>query len=183
MSSTGIARCTQWSRRLPMHATLAWHVSVGDCPRCKSSTASSVAGTLARPLRKASHNGKGPMTAAGNTLLRRFSFRPTQEKRIQEWKAKWRQGAENGWAGASPASNPFPAASLHHSAWAAGWNWARKHPDRRREVASGLAHPHRRANDTITRLFRRASLGPVGLSALTVMGAVWTIRRRRTRVG
>ena len=169
---------------LVRRTTLATCELPGNCGvsgRTKLDRELRVAGTLARPLRKACHNGKGPMTAAGNTLLRRFSFRPTPEKRIREWKAKWRQGAENGWAGASPATNPFPAASLHHSAWAAGCNWARNHPDRRREVASGLAHPHRRANDTITRLFRRASLGPVGLSALTVMGAVWTIRRRRTR--
>lgn len=121
------------------------------------------------------------MTAAGNTLLRHILFRKTEDKRIREWKAKWRQGAENAWAGAAFAANPFATESPHHSAWAAGWNWARNHPDRRREGASGLAHPHRRATDTITRLIRKASLSPVGLSALTVMGAVWTIRRRRTR--
>jgi hypothetical protein len=120
------------------------------------------------------------MTAVGNPL-RRLPFRKTADTRIREWKAKWRQGAENGWAGEPLAANPFSPDSPHHPAWTAGWNWSQTHPDRRREVASGLAHPHRRASDTITRLIRRASLGPVGLSALTVMGAVWTIRRRRTR--
>ena len=121
------------------------------------------------------------MTAVGNTFLR-LPFKTTPDKRIRDWKAKWRQGAENGWAGAPSAANPFPSGSPHHAAWAAGWNWAQKHPDRRRQVLSRLAHPHRRTNDTVARLVRGAKASAVGLSALTLMGALWDIRRRRARV-
>src|SRR4029453_13810283 len=122
------------------------------------------------------------MTPAGNTLLRRFPFKTTPDRQIRDWKTKWRRGAEDGWAGAAPAANPFRSGSSGHSAWAAGWNWAKNHPDRRRQDALVLAHPHRRTSDTIARLVRRATARAVGLSALTLVGALWDIRRRRTRV-
>jgi hypothetical protein len=44
-----------------------------------------------------------------------------------------------------------------------------------------LAHPHRRSNDTLPQLMRRARTGAIGMSALTVLGGLWAIRRRRSR--
>ena len=81
------------------------------------------------------------MTAVGNTLLRRLPFKTTPDKQIQDWKAKWRRGAENGWAGAAPAANPFRSGSSGHSAWVAGWNWAKNASGSKAAGCSGTGPP------------------------------------------
>lgn len=150
---------------------------------CRSGPVALAIGPVVQAPYDPCHTGKNLMTTVGDALLRGFPFKSTPDKQIRSWKARWLRGAEAGWAGASPAANPFRAGSSPHSAWTAGWNWARNNPDRRRQIVSGLAHPYRRITDTMPRLIRGATASAVGLSALTIIGGLWAIRRRRGRSG
>ena len=104
------------------------------------------------------------------------------DKQVRGWRRHWQRGAEARWSGASNGVNPHPPGASHASAWSAGWRWAEHHADRRNPIAARIAHPYRRSSDTLVRLVRRASAGAVGVSALTMIAAVWTIRRKRARV-
>jgi hypothetical protein len=104
------------------------------------------------------------------------------DKQVRGWRRHWQRGAEARWSGASNGVNPHPPGASHASAWSAGWRWAEHHADLRNPTAARIAHPYRRSSDTLVRLVRRASAGAVGVSALTMIAAVWTIRRKRARV-
>jgi hypothetical protein len=93
----------------------------------------------------------------------------------------WQLGAQAKWADRGPDANPNRAGSEALTAWSAGWAWAARHPDRRRHVHAGLAHPYRRSNDTLLRLMRQPGRSAIGLSALTVLGGLLAMRRRRTQ--
>jgi hypothetical protein len=111
-------------------------------------------------------------------LFQQFTS-PTPDRKIREWKDTWRRGAQTQWSGRPAAANPHPAGSDRAAAWNAGWNWAARHSDRRQSGPARLAHPHRRSNDTLPRLISHAKTGAIGLSVLTVLGALWKSRRQR----
>jgi hypothetical protein len=106
---------------------------------------------------------------------------PNTDQRIREWQRQWRRGADARWSGLAADTNPNPPGSDRSAAWSAGWSWAEHHPDRRLTSQSRLAHPHRRVTDTFPRLMRHARTGAIGVSALTVFGGLWAIRRHRSR--
>jgi hypothetical protein len=112
------------------------------------------------------------------SLARRSST--DADRRIREWRVNWQLGAQAGWADRGPDTNPNRAGSDAFAAWTAGWAWATRHPDRRGRGQSGLAHPYRRSSDTLLRLLRHSGHGAIGLSAITVLGGLWAMRRRRT---
>jgi hypothetical protein len=90
------------------------------------------------------------------------------DTQVTRWKDGWLAGATAAWSAEAPASdphNPHPA-GLEHSAWDAGFKWARENPDRRRSEGLRLAHPHRRASDAkLTVTFKRAAaLGATGVA-------------------
>src|SRR5687767_6808770 len=69
---------------------------------------------------------------------------------VEVWKKSWLSGADACWA-TRPSINPHledPA----RAAWRAGWDWARSHPDRRKNRHLRLAHPNRRATDPTRRM-------------------------------
>ena len=113
--------------------------------------------------------------------LRRIASQNT-DKQVREWRRHWERGADARWFGTSNGVNPYPSGSSRASAWSAGWSWAEHHADRRKPDVARLAHRYRRNSDTLVRLVRRANRGAVGVSALTMIAAVWRIRRRRGRV-
>jgi hypothetical protein len=122
------------------------------------------------------------MTFAGSVSLFRSLTRRNStddDRRIREWRMNWQLGAQARWADQGPDANPNRAGSRTAAAWSAGWAWAARHPDRRREVPQGLAHPYRRSNDTLIRLIRQPCSSAIGLSAITVIGGLWAMRRRR----
>ena len=103
---------------------------------------------------------------------------------LQEWKEAWTAGAQARWSGSKDVRNPHGAGSKRAAAWDAGRRWAELHPDRRRNTAVRFAHPHRRSTDYSSRLISRATAGAAGLSALTLAGWLWQMRRRgRARNG
>ena len=120
------------------------------------------------------------------SLLRSLGrFRPSSaDRRIHDWQENWRRGAEARWSGQFSAVNPHPAGSDRAAAWMAGWDWAERRPNRRETTQSRLAHPHRRSTDTLPQLVvRHARAGAIGISAVTLLGSLWAIRRRRSRAG
>src|SRR5689334_10089836 len=93
-----------------------------------------------------------PMTFASSVSLFRSLTRrgsTDDDRRIREWRVNWQLGAQARWADRGQDANPNAAASRARAAWAAGWTWAARHPDRRRHGPKGLAHPYRRSNDTL----------------------------------
>ena len=104
------------------------------------------------------------------------------DSQVRDWRKHWEQGANARWSGASTGINPYPSGSSRASAYKAGWRWAERHLNRREPDASRLAHPYRRRSDTLVRLVRGANPRALGVSALTMIAAVWKIRRRRARV-
>ena len=121
-------------------------------------------------------------TAARSVLdhLRRVASKNT-DKQVRGWRKHWERGADAGWSGASNGVNPYPPDSYRASAWSAGWRWAEHRADRRKPDATRLAHPYRRNSDTLIRLVRRPNARAVGVSAVTIIAAVWEIRHRRAR--
>jgi hypothetical protein len=113
------------------------------------------------------------------SLFRSFTRRTStdDDRRIREWRSNWQHGAQAKWADRALDTNPNRAGSDALAAWSAGWAWAARHPDRRRPTHAGLAHPYRRSDDTLLRLMRQPG-GAIGLSALTVLGGLWAMRRR-----
>jgi hypothetical protein len=97
---------------------------------------------------------------------------------LRQWKESWITGAQAKWAGTSAVRNPHQAGSRRAAAWEAGWRWAEQHPDRRHNSVARFAHPHRRSTDNSGHLVRRATAGAAGLSALTLAGWLWQMRRR-----
>jgi hypothetical protein len=119
------------------------------------------------------------------SLLRSLGrFRPSRaDQRLHDWQENWRRGAEARWSSQSTV-NPHPAGSDRAAAWIAGWDWAERRPNRRETTQSRLAHPHRRSTDTLPQLVvRHARAGAIGISAVTLLGGLWAIRRRRSRAG
>ena len=112
--------------------------------------------------------------------LRRIASQNT-DKQVRGWRKHWERGADARWSGTSNGVNPYRSGSSRASAWSAGWRWAERHIDRRKPDAVRLAHSYRRSSDTLVRLVRGANAGAVGVSALTMIAAVWEIRRRRAR--
>lgn len=119
------------------------------------------------------------------SLLRSLGrFRPSgADRRLHDWQENWRRGADAKWSGGAHAVNPHPAGSDRAAAWMAGWDWAERQPNRRETTQLRLAHPHRRSTDTLPQLvIRHARAGAIGISAVTLLGGLWAIRRRRSRV-
>ena len=112
--------------------------------------------------------------------LRRIASHNT-DKQVRGWRKHWERGAAARWSGASTGINPYGSGSSRASAWSAGWRWAEHHVNRRQPDACRLAHSYRRSSDTLVRLVRGANARAVGVSALTMIAAVWEIRRRRAR--
>jgi hypothetical protein len=99
-----------------------------------------------------------------------------QDARVDEWKDAWRAGAQARWSGAPVHHNPHDERSPRRSAWAAGWQWASRQPDRRAGREVRFAHPSRRISDSSAVMMRR---GAVGLSVLTMLGWLWRARGRQ----
>jgi len=117
------------------------------------------------------------------SLFRSFARRSSTDadRRIREWRGNWQLGAKARWAERGAEINPHRGGSEAYAAWSAGWAWAARHPDRRRHVQSGLAHPYRRSCDTLIHLMRQPGRGAIGLSAITVLGGLLAMRRRRAQ--
>jgi hypothetical protein len=113
--------------------------------------------------------------------FRRSSSEDDDDRRIREWRSNWQLGAQARWAGKGVNNNPSRPGSKAFAAWSAGWTWAGHHPDRRGSGQSGLAHPYRRSSDTLMRLVRQPGGSAIGLSAITVIGGIIAMRRRRPR--
>jgi hypothetical protein len=96
---------------------------------------------------------------------------------VKDWKSAWTAGAEARWTGTRSA-NPHEPGSARAQAWAAGWRWAERQPDRRRSTVLRFAHPRRRSTDRGLGLVRSAQAGAIGLSILAVIG--WILRKRRS---
>jgi hypothetical protein len=112
--------------------------------------------------------------------LRRIAMQ-NSDRQVRGWRRDWERGADARWSGRSTGVNPYPSGSSRASAWSAGWRWADQQANRRRPRACRLAHPYRRSSDTLVRLVRGTNASAVGVSALTMIAAVWEIRRRRAR--
>ena len=123
------------------------------------------------------------MTIAARGVLDRLRRIGSQDsdRQVRGWRKHWERGAAARWSGRSTGVNPYSPGSSRASAWNAGWSWAEQHVNRRTRQAARLAHPHRRSSDTLVRLVRGADARAAGVSALTMLAAVWEIRRRRTR--
>ena len=143
----------------------------------------STACEVASAVRGAESRGFLTMGIAARGVMDRLRSIAGQssDERVRGWRKHWERGADARWSGTSTGVNPYPSGSSRASAWSAGWSWAAHHDDRRTPDSSRLAHPYRRSSDTLVRLVRRANAGAFGVSALTMIAAVWEIRRRRAR--
>jgi hypothetical protein len=96
---------------------------------------------------------------------------------VSLWKAAWVEGAKARWAHGAPSANPY-AAGMERSAWDAGWEWAGRNPDRRRNLPPHVAHRRRRATDSpvATSVKRVVSFGAAGVAVYAIAKAVrrWT---------
>jgi hypothetical protein len=97
---------------------------------------------------------------------------------VSLWKAAWVEGAKARWSPDASTANPY-AAGMERSAWEAGWEWAGRNPDRRRNVTPRLAHRRQRATDSpvATSVKRAMGLGAAGVAVYAIAKAV----RRLTR--
>jgi hypothetical protein len=96
---------------------------------------------------------------------------------VKLWKAAWVEGAKARWSPGVSAQNPY-AAGMERSAWDAGWEWAGRNPDRRRNLTPRLAHRRQRATDSpVATSFKRAmGFGAAGVAAYAIARVVqrWT---------
>ena len=93
---------------------------------------------------------------------------------VETWKKAWIAGAEARWS-KTPALNPFTV-EPSRAAWNAGHLWAADNPDRRKTNHIRLAHPRRRATDTVPRVVRAVGIGAIGFGVLAA--ARWAWRKR-----
>jgi hypothetical protein len=94
---------------------------------------------------------------------------------VAAWKAAWRDGAKAAWSSARLSSNPHTT-EPNRTAWAAGWRWAERNPDRRQPRVERLAHPHRRETDSqVSMILRRAA--KIGATGVVVYAATTAVRR------
>ena len=99
---------------------------------------------------------------------------------VSLWKAAWVEGAKARWSPDVSTANPH-AAGMERSAWDAGWLWAERNPDRRRNLPPYVAHRRRRATDSpvATSVKRAMGLGAAGVAVYAITRVV----RRWTRAG
>ena len=94
---------------------------------------------------------------------------------VQMWKAAWLSGANAYWA-TKLSINPHtddPA----RAAWQAGSDWAKDHPDRRKQHHLRVAHRNRRATDPRRRIPRAVKIGAVGIGLLSASRWLWRALR------
>jgi hypothetical protein len=119
--------------------------------------------------------------AVGRTLgqWRRRRIAAAQDAYVESWQAAWTEGCSSGWAGQPLTSLPYRRNPLR-DAWAAGWNWAQTHPDRRDPSrVEPLRSMVRRVDTERRRQLVSAAKG--GALSLTVVAAArWLLRRPRT---
>lgn len=120
-------------------------------------------------------------SAASELLTAPASAQARPNDQVRAWKAAWVSGAESRWAAQPLLTNPHTAGSSRAAAWRAGWHWAERQPDRREPSAVRFAHQYRRSTDQSFPRVRRTQAAAVGLSALTIAGWLWHIRRQRNR--
>jgi hypothetical protein len=127
--------------------------------------------------------GSTPSTAAPDETASRVTAPEQQpdDSHVRAWKSAWVGGAEGRWAAKPIVANPHAAGSPQSAAWRAGWHWADRPPARRDPNAVRFAHQYRRTADLSLLRGRRTQAAAVGLSALTIAGWLWHIRRQRTR--
>jgi hypothetical protein len=103
------------------------------------------------------------------------------QRELLIWRDAWMKGAHARWRGIPSLENPHPVGARQAAAWDAGWRWAGCQPDRRRSDVVRFAHPHRRNADHREPLMRRSTAAAAGLSALTLAGWLWRMRRTWSR--
>jgi hypothetical protein len=97
---------------------------------------------------------------------------------VEMWKKAWMSGADTCWA-SQPSINPN-AEDPTRAAWQAGWDWAKVHPNRRKQHHLRLAHPNRRATDLARRVPRAVKIGTFGIGLLAASRWLWrTLRSRK----
>jgi hypothetical protein len=80
-------------------------------------------------------------------------------------------------------NNPY-AQGAERAAWDAGWRWAARNPDRRDHHNNNrLAHPHRRAGDSVfgPSLKRAAAVGATGVTIFAISRVIRRLSRRSGR--
>jgi hypothetical protein len=97
------------------------------------------------------------------------------DARVDLWKAAWLRGANTRWTRKSSGTNPF-APGMEHSAWQAGWEWARQNPDRRVNQTVRMAHRRRRATDATLQPSVKGAVG-LGVAGVTVYAISRAVRR------
>jgi hypothetical protein len=103
---------------------------------------------------------------------------------VAAWKAAWREGATAAWTSVRPIANPHPA-EPERTAWAAGYAWGQRNPDRRQQAAPRLAHPIRRVTDSRVSVMvtRAATVGATGLAVYALSTGVRRWMRGRKPEG
>jgi hypothetical protein len=97
---------------------------------------------------------------------------------VETWKKAWLSGADACWWATEPVINPH-ADDPARAAWQAGSDWAKDHPDRRKEHHLRLAHSNRRATDAGRRIPRAVKIGALGIGLLAA--SRWVRRTLRSR--
>ena len=128
---------------------------------------------------------QGMGVSDSNEAARKGSFRDAllpnpadkSDAFVEMWKTAWLSGADTYWATQS-AANPH-AEDPARAAWQAGADWAKSHPDRRKEHHLRLAHPSRRATDPGRRVPRAVKIGAFGIGLLATSRWVWRKLRPR----
>jgi hypothetical protein len=100
---------------------------------------------------------------------------------VSQWKTAWVEGAKARWAPEGSIGNPYTA-GMERLAWEAGWEWAGKNPDRRKNLPPHVAHRRRRATDdpVATSVKRAVGLGAAGVAAYAIAKTLRRWTRRST---
>jgi hypothetical protein len=109
---------------------------------------------------------------------RRHLICAAQNAYVEAWQSAWTAGCAARWHGQPFRSRLYRKGPLRH-AWIAGWNWANRQPDRRKNRRTNPSWTTHRSVERRA-LRRAATTGVLGLGLIAIVS--WMLQKRADAV-